>query len=408
MGDPKGKKYSGYKSFQYLEPEKDYKSFKLVKEVNRIEPYWVPLSEAEEKRVHELYRKCIVVAVHDHAKVLPVESSEIVEWARLARVATAYEGLSHSCIDAIFDNLLGGIATVTSQSGWHFEDVVYDLGMRLSDIAHQDFVVSCGNIKGIIDAYKEGKVAFIPSMECATPIENEVNRIDVLYGLGIRMMGLTFNESNMLGSGVREDHDGGLTYFGYRAVERMNKIGMAIDLSHTGEKTSLDTIKASKKPLFISHSGARGIWNSKRLKSDEVIKACAERGGLVGVLAAPNVPFSRKHPQFDIDTVMDHFEYFINLVGIDHICLGLDLFYGDHVAFHKAYSTGNILNVGQVNFDMITKELPPRVDYIKAMENITEGYNNSVRWFVKHGYSDDEIGKLVGGNAVRVLKEIWF
>jgi len=407
MGDPKAKTYSGYKSYQYLEPGKDYKSFKLVKQINRIEPFWVPLTENEEKRVNDLYRKCVVVAVHDHAKVFPEQSSDIVEYNKLGRCSTAYEGLGHSCIDAIFDNLSGGTATVTSQSGWHFGDVVYDLGMRLSDIAHQDFVVRCENVEDILDAYKEGKVGFIPAMECATPIENEINRIDVLYGLGIRMMGLTFNESNMIGSGVREERDGGVTYFGQRVIERMNKIGMAVDLSHTGERTSLDAILVSKKPVFISHAGAKGIWNSKRLKSDEVIRACAERGGLVGVVAAPSVPYSRKHPEMDIESVMDHFEYLIHLVGVDHVCLGLDLFYGDHVAFHHAFRTGNILNVGQVNFDIGTGESPPHVDYVKGMENITEGYNNAVRWFVKHGYSDDEIAKLVGGNALRVLKEVW-
>ena len=86
----------------------------------------------------------------------------------------------------------------------------------------------------IFRAHREGKIALVPSLEASTMIENEVDRIDILYGLGIRMMGLVYSESNLLGSGLKENSDGGLTYFGRQAIERMNKIGMAIDVSHCG------------------------------------------------------------------------------------------------------------------------------------------------------------------------------
>ena len=128
-----------------------------------------------------------------------------------------------------------------------------------------------------------------------------------------------YSESNMLGSGLKEEDDGGLTYFGRQAVDRMNKIGMAIDIAHTGDKTSLDTIKASRKPVFIPHAGARGVWNSKRMRPDEVIKACADSGGVIGIEAAPHTTVSRKNPQMNIESVMDHFEYCVNLVGIDRL-----------------------------------------------------------------------------------------
>ena len=278
MADIKGRKYSGYRSFQYLEPGADYKQFATVKEV-RVEPYVVPLSQSEEKRVESLYQTSIVVAFHDHSLSLPVDLNQLKEWSREGRYETDYEGLSHSCIDAMIDNLWAGLSTITSKGGWHFEDVVFDLGMRLCDIAHQDFVVRAEKVADIIAAHNEGKIAFIPGMESCTPIENELDRLDVLYGLGVRMMGITYNEANMLGSGIKEDTDGGLSYFGKQAVQRMNKLGMAIDLSHTGDQTALDTIKESKKPVFVSHAGAKGVWNSKRMKPDEVIKTCAQRGG---------------------------------------------------------------------------------------------------------------------------------
>src|SRR6185312_7011557 len=124
------------------------------------------------------------------------------------------------------------------------------------------------------------QIAFIPSLEAATPIENELDRLDILYGLGIRSSGIAYSEANTLG--------GGLTEFGRAAVQRMNKLGIAIDISHSGDQTSLDTITVSSKPIFITHAGARGLWNTKRMKPDDVLKACADKGGVIGIEAAPH------------------------------------------------------------------------------------------------------------------------
>jgi membrane dipeptidase len=127
-------------------------------------------------------------------------------------------------------------------------------------------------------------------------IENELDRIDILYGLGVRCLGIAYSEANALGSGLKEPHDGGLTSFGRRAVKRMNKLGIAIDISHSGDRTSMDTIEVSDKPIFITHAGARALWNSNRLKPDEVIKACAEKGGVIGIEAAPHTTITEKKP----------------------------------------------------------------------------------------------------------------
>ncbi len=406
MSNPRSKRYSGYKSFNYLEPGVDYTDFEIAKEINRVEPFQIPLSEREEQRVNGLYQDCIVIALHDHNLRLPADLTNFMEWSKQGRCATAYEGLSASCVDAVFDNLMDSFAYITSKASWQFEDVVYDLGMRLSDIAHQDFILKCKGVEDIFRAHDEGKVAFIPSIECSTPLEKELDRIDVLYGLGVRMMGITYSEANMLGSGLKEEGDSGLTYFGHQVVERMNKLGMAIDIAHTGDQTSIDTIKASRTPVFISHAGARGVWNSRRMRLDTVIKACAERGGVIGIEAAPHTTVSREHPQMTIESVMDHFKYCVNLVGIDHVSFGLDTIYGDHVGLHGVFSKG--LSISQAHSDIATGEMPIHVEYVQGMENPTEGYNNIVRWLVKHGYSDGEISKVIGGNVLRVLREVWY
>ncbi len=397
MGYPK--KYSGYKAYQYLEREKDYKEFNLAKEVKRIEPYSIPLSKSEAERVQEIAEKCIVISLHDHPVAFPEDMDEIFQYNREGRHSTAYEGLSTSCLDAVFDNLMDGICTVTSKRGWKWNDVLYDLGMRLCDVAHQDFVIQCKTVNDIVQAHNKGKIALIPAVESSSMIENEPDRIDILYGFGVRMMGLVYSESNALGSGLKEEKDGGLTSFGSEAVERMNKIGMAIDLSHCGDVTSLDAIDTSREPVFITHAGAKTLHTIKRLKPDSVLQACAEKGGIIGIEAAPHTTLTTNNPEHTIESVMEHFVYTIELVGIDNVGFGPDTLYGDHVALHHAFS-------GHLSIVEATG-VHKGVEYVKGMENPSEASWNIIRWLVNHGYSDREIEKVIGENALKVLNKVW-
>ena len=277
--------------------------------------------------------------------------------------------------------------------------------MRLCDIAHQDFVIHCKTVEDIYKAHKEGKVAWVAVMEGAMMIENELDRIDLLYGFGLRSLGITYSESNALGSGLKEERDGGLTKFGKRAVERMNKVGMLIDVSHTGDQTALDTIKHSTKPIIVSHIGAKALWNTNRMAPDEVFKACADKGGVIGIEAAPHTTLTPTHRKHNLDAVMEHFEYVKDLVGIDHVTLGPDTLYGDHVGLHKAYTAALSLKASK-GHGKPGMEYDP-VAYVDGLENPTEGSYNIVRWLVKHGYSETDIAKVMGKNTLRLLKEVW-
>ncbi len=253
----KPKPYNGYQSFQYLEPEIDYKPFRLARQVGRVEPYIYPVTPEQEAEVQRLLEENIVFSLHDHTFVTPEDVSQIFEYNRLGRNWTGYEGLSVSGLDVVVENFMDGTAMITSRAGWKWTDVIHDIGIRFSDFVHQDMVFVAQTLDDLYRAKREGKIALIPCLESATPIENELDRVDVLYGLGIRIMGITYSESNALGSGLREANDGGLTQFGRQVVRRMNKLGMTIDTSHCGDKTTLDTIEASEKPTFITHAGAR-------------------------------------------------------------------------------------------------------------------------------------------------------
>lgn len=392
--------YDGYQAYSYLEAGKDYQDFELAAQLNRVPAYDLGLDAQQEERAKRLLDENIVLSLHEHAIVLPEDGDDIRRYNQTGRQRTGYEGLAHSGLTAVIDNFMAGASCITSQSGWKWDDMIYALGFRLADLAKQDLVRHAVSVEDILTAKRDGKIALIAGLECASMIENELDRIDMLYGFGVRQMGIAYSQANMLGSGLSEQRDGGLTNFGRRAVERMNKLGMLIDISHSGDRTSLEVIEHSTVPVMITHAGARTVWPIPRMKPDEVIVACAEAGGLIGLEAAPHTTISPDHPHHSLDSVMDHFTYCVDLVGIDHVSFGPDTMFGDHVAVHKAYAS----NYAQAADDIIEYE---KVEYVSGLENPAEGFPNIAGWLVKNGYSDEDIKKVLGGNALRVLREVW-
>ena len=329
---------------------------------------------------------------------------------------------------SVLDNLLDGICCIHSSRGWKWSEVLHDLGMRLCDLAHQDFVVHARSVRDILDAKASGRIAWIASIEGAAMIENELDRIELLYGFGVRALGIAYSEANALGSGLKEPRDGGLTVFGRRAVERMNKVGMLIDCSHCGDQTTLDTIEWSEQPIILSHIGARALWDSNRLAPDDVLTACAAKGGVIGIEAAPHTTVTAAHPRHSLESFMEHFEYIKNLVGIDHVGFGPDALYGDHVGLHRVYSAnlsigasrkrsgvpgdsdGSDPSPGADPHSPGAEEVPvtlERVEWVEGLENPTEGSHNIIRWLVAHDYSDEDIAKVMGGNALRLFGQVW-
>lgn len=399
------KHYDGYTSFSYLEPGVDYRTFELVDELERVPPYRVELTTEEEERFERLVDRCLFVSMHEHVGVFPDRIEETPDYVRHGRMATAFRGLAASYWDCVFDNLMNGIGSIRSHSGWQWDDVLHDLGMRLCDIAHQDFLIHCQRVEDVQRAHDEGKVAWVATMEGAAMIEHELDRIDLLHGFGLRSLGVTYSESNALGNGLKEDRDGGLTKFGRKAVERMNKVGLLIDCSHCGDQTTLDTVEWSEKPIVLSHIGARALWDTNRMAPDEVMEAVAEKGGVIGIECAPHTTLTKNHRRHGIDAFMEHFEYVRALVGIDHVGFGPDTVYGDHVGLHHTYAASLSLKESKGR-DKPGQEYE-EVEYVEGLENPTEGSHNIPRWLVKSGYSDEDIEKVMGGNALRVMKEAW-
>jgi membrane dipeptidase len=388
-----------YTSYGYL-PDGTLPEFELDPEYERVPAHDLGLDGQQTERAERLLRESVVVSLHDHPVVFPKDVAEIPAYNRTGRQRTAFEGLRRSGMTAVFDNMADGTACITGQAPWRWDDVVTDLGMRQADLAHQHGVVVARTVADILAAHEDGTVALVFGLEAATPIENELDRLDVLFGLGLRQIGIAYSDSNMLGAGLSDGPDGGLTVFGRKAVERMNAVGLAIDVSHSNDRTGVETCEASSKPVFITHAGARALWDIPRLKADPVLQAVADTGGVIGMSAAPHTTISTAHREHSIESVMDHFEYCAELVGIDHVAFGPDTLFVDHVGLHRQFAH---LLAGA------TASAPehPTVPYVAGLESPEECFRNIVGWLVGHGYSDDDIRAVVGGNVLRALREIW-
>lgn len=392
MGSKEDHQYDGYQPFQYLN-DGAFERYELPESYQWGDPYQIELTDAEEERARAVAADNVVFSLHDHPVYVPKDmAADFEEYASEGRIFTAYDALAESPLDAVFDNV--GLASGASRSGMKMEDILHELGTRSTDIAHQDLLVKAGSVGEIRAAAEAGQIAWVPAVETSRMIENELDRIEVLFGAGVRKLGITYSESNALASGLGEKRDAGLTNFGEAAVERMNEVGMAIGLSHASDQTVLDVCEISEDPVILSHNGSQELLDIPRLDPDKVLQAVADTGGVIGITAAPHNSATYETPRHSIESAMEHFEYVKELVGIDHVSLGPDAMYGDHRGLHRLADSG-----------------PPEgiegIEYVKGMDNPTEAWHNFVRYLVREGYTDEEVEKVLGGNTLRVLNEIW-
>lgn len=251
----------------------------------------------------------------------------------------------------------------------------------------------------ILRAKKEGKTAVMLNFQ-NSPIEGELDNIDMFHSLGIRAIQVTYNERNLLGDGATERTNAGLSDFGIAAVHRMNEVGILVDSSHSGSQTTMDTIVASKSIPIISHANCAALNEHPRNKSDEIIRALAKKGGVMG-LTTVNTMVKRNFP-VTIEHWLDHVDYMVKLVGVDHVGFGTDTLIRGwptdpdlEEEFLKAY--------GEPHF---------KSSYRFRYPFGTEGMNDAQKWryatagLIKRGYKDDEIVKIIGGNWFRVISEV--
>lgn len=232
-----------------------------------------------------------------------------------------------------------------------------------------------------------------------------VDDVDTFFALGQRLSQLTYNYQNRLGSGFLETKDGGLTVFGAEIVARMNRVGMAVDVSHCGDQTTLDTLDASGRPVVFSHASCRALVPGHlRCKTDEMIVKMAKTGGVMGIpflrmMVRGSEPVTTEH-------IIDHFDHVTKLVGIDHVAVGSDM----DVVGNPNPVNGQTMSVPPTpNFDRYRMHFDAKGDRMLTVD----GMNHPKRMFdlaeglIHRRYSDANITAILGGNAQRVLSTIW-
>ncbi len=366
-------------------------TFTLAKQVGRVPSMIVPLDGEQERRFTRLMDAIVMIDMHEHPLVFPENMAELADYLRSKSWAWGYDAVRAGGWTAVATgNILTCLGTNPEPSKATFADLVDEIGIMRADVVKNGRdVVIVSSADDIVGAKQRGQIGFLPTAEHLA-IGSDLHRLDVLYGLGIRVGGVTYTRLNAIGDGQTERTNAGLSEFGLEVVRRMNDLGMLIDVSHCGVRTALDAIASSKVPIVFSHNASATLWPTKRTRSDAEFTACAERGGLICVTAVPNS--LSDDPKQDINCVLDHYDYLVKLVGVDHVGIGTDTLVGDHVGLHVA---------------LLGRDAPHHLPapYLNGLESPADG-KNVIRGLIARGYSDADITKIAGRNALDLFRRV--
>ncbi len=265
----------------------------------------------------------------------------------------------------------------------------------------------------IVEAKRAGKRGLymsangVPLAQEWKTVEEELRFVRVFFQLGVRMMHLTYNRRNMLGDGCAEVTDVGLSDLGRAAIAEMNRIGVIVDVAHSGWQTGIDSARASTVPIVASHSGAHALNAHVRCKTDEVMRAIVDTGGTVGVCCVP----AFLGGSGDINAFLDHIDYIAKTFGADVVTIGTDRTYVPPMA-PEEYQKMPKLGRKRSRFEAFW----PPGDPLFAAEWKEEKKQRSLAWtnwplfavgLVQRGYGDEDIRKILGGNILRVARAVW-
>jgi membrane dipeptidase len=335
-------------------------------------------------------------AVNALAAGTPTQNALVID--AMGEVREVYtDELCQEMIDSGINSI-----TVTLCDPKSYEDVAYDWGMagvleydRLID-NEPDYWMKATRTADIQTARDQGRIALFYLFQNSTQFGHDLDNVDVFYGLGVRSSQITYNFQNWAGAGCNELNGSGLTVFGHELVEKMNDVGMLIDLSHAGMKTMADTIAASNVPLIVSHSCCKALFDHNRNTTDENIKAIADKGGLFGVTQMR--PFMTHQIDDAVHFYYQHIEHAIDVAGIEHVCIGSDRDHRrltlteEYIAELKAEEGPNFV---RSEWPLYFEELNgPR-----RMETIWDGLQS-------RGMNEDHLEKLFGLNLERLYTEV--
>lgn len=275
----------------------------------------------------------------------------------------------------------------THNTGRYLETALENIDMFLEEAPRSEGMIGMIRTRSDLpEKVQPGQISFILHFEGGMPLQGSIHQLRNFYRLGLRSMQLTWNFRNELGDGVWENRTkGGLTNFGVEVIKEMNRLGMIVDLAHMNREGFFQALEVATAPLIVSHANACGMLDNPRNLADDQIKAIADQGGLVGILALPERVAKK---DATIDDLLRHIDYMIDLAGIEHIALGMDFIKYD----------------GPRTLKDRHHPLHERT-YVKGFEEI-EDLPNLIERLEKNGYKESDIALILGGNYLRVLKTI--
>lgn len=322
--------------------------------------------------------------------------------------AIVIDGLSISNweSDAVFRRLRAGNITAINATvaTWeNFLQTMAHLSAWMRRFRERDDILQVKETADIYAAKEQGKTGIILSFQNASPIENELDRLGLFLALGVRVIQLTYHETNLLGSGCWERTDGGLSNFGVDAVREMNRLGIVIDLSHVGPKTTMDAIEMSEQPVAITHANARSFCGHPRNKEEDALKLLAEKGGVVGATSFAN--FLPRGFDSTVEDFVDAIDDMVDRVGIDHVAIGTDsthdqpLEFWHYIGSQQGTKFPSTFADGSVPYTELSFQ-PKGIDSPAEFPNLAEA-------LVNRGYSAEDITRLLGGNWMNLFERVW-
>ena len=316
------------------------------------------------------------------------------------------------------------LASLTVSVDWHGLDgaIKAIAGERAYFLANPDKFVLVDRFADIEAAKRDGKLAIVFHFQGTNPVESDLNMVETYYKLGVRHMLMAYNIKNVVGDGGMERTDVGLSRFGLALIEEMNRVGMIVDATHTGYRTTMDMFEVSKDPVIFSHSNPRALWDHPRNIKDDQIKACAKSGGVfcingVGVFLGNN--------EASPETVLKHIVYVAQLVGTEHVGIGTDCEANapprgdfepvpatliDPAVAAKSTQFGGIFNRQDLHQAAYLhasggKSIGPDWQWVRHFEPLDMPYLTEA--MLKHGFSETEVRGILGENIMRVAKQVW-
>ncbi|MEM2896706.1 MAG: dipeptidase [Candidatus Bathyarchaeia archaeon] len=317
------------------------------------------------------------------------------------RNAIVIDGLNGSVMDQeYFKKMLEGGITATNHTiarMHNLSETIKEISNMYKLMEDSDKALLVNTAEDIRRAKREGKVGIILGFQNIAPLdgdlsfllEGDLGLLKIYQKLGVRVIQLTFDYRNPAGDGCREKTDSGLSFFGEKLVKEMNKLGIVIDLAHVSKNTALEAIEVSKEPVIASHSNAYSLVPTHQNKDDEVIKAIAEKGGVIGATLFPRLLGKERAT---IEDFLDHIDYMVNLVGVDYVGIGSD--------FGEGWIENPALRKKLLEMDGKIYVFPKGIDSVVKFPNITAG-------LLSRGYSDDDVEKIIGGNFLRVFERVF-